>query len=135
MRRALRITVLVTFLALPALAVAAGGGHTYAINCTREQYKPTRIILTCGDAGIWLGNLKWSSWTHGKAVGSGTFTWNDCKPDCADGHNLSRPVKVTLSEPKRCTGRAHEAFGRGTFRFPRGGPPFKFRQTTFPCPY
>jgi hypothetical protein len=134
-RSALRIAVVVTVLAVPAVALAAGTGRTYAINCTREQYKPATIILTCGDAGIWLGKLKWSHWSQTKAVGSGTFTWNDCKPTCSAGHNLSRPVKVTLAGPKRCPGRVHEAFGRATFTFPRGGPPFKFRRTTFVCPY
>jgi hypothetical protein len=134
-RRALRIAVGVTVLAaIPAVAVAAAP-RTYAINCTREQYKPRTIILTCGDAGIWLGKLKWSHWSRTKAVGSGTFTWNNCQPTCAAGHNLSRPVNVTLSGPKRCPGRAHEAFGRGAFTFPDGGPPFRFRRTTFVCPY
>jgi hypothetical protein len=68
-------------------------------------------------------------------MASGRFVWNDCKPSCVAGHFHSRPVKVTLSGPKRCPGRSHQAFGRAAFTFPRGGPPFKFRRTTFPCPY
>jgi hypothetical protein len=135
MRGALRIMIVAAVLAVPAVAVAAGTGRTYAINCTREQYKPRTIILTCGDAGIWLGKLKWSRWNQTRAVGSGTFTWNDCKPNCAAGHDRTRPVKVTLSGPKQCPGRAHPAFGRGAFTFPEGAPPFRFRRTTFPCPY
>jgi hypothetical protein len=135
MRSALRIAIGVAVLALPTIALAAGGGQTRAINCTREQYKPIRIILTCGDAGIWLGRQQWSHWSHTKAVGSGTFTWNNCKPNCAAGHNLSRPVRVTLSGPMRCPGRVHAAFGRAAFTFPDGGPPFRFRRTTFYCPY
>jgi hypothetical protein len=127
------MAVLVAVLAIPA--VAAGNARTYAINCGREQYRPHRIILSCGDAGIWLGKLKWSHWSHANAVGTGVFNWNDCKPTCAAGHNRSRAVGVTLSRPKRCPGRGHEAFRRAAFTFPDGGPPFPFRRTTFYCPY
>ena len=74
-----------TVLAVPTVALTAGSGRTYAINCTREQYRPARIILTCGDAGIWLGKLKWSHWSHDKAADSGTFTWNNWKPVCQPG--------------------------------------------------
>jgi hypothetical protein len=133
MRGAIRIAVALALLATPTVALA--GGRTYAINCTRERYKPATIILTCGDAGISVGKLKWSKWSPTRAVASGSFTWNDCTPSCVEGHFHNRPVKVTLSGPERCPGRAHEAFGRATFTFPRGGPPFRFRRTTFVCPY
>jgi hypothetical protein len=134
MRSAVRIAVVVTALAaIPAAAVAAAS-RTYAINCLHEQYKPTAIVLTCADAGISVDKLKWSRWSRTKAVAAGTFTWNDCTPSCVAGHFHNRPVKVTLSGPKRCPGQLHEGFGRGAFTFPRGGPPFRFRRTTFVCP-
>jgi hypothetical protein len=134
MRGALRIAVVVTVLAaIPAAAVAAAS-RTYAINCLRKQYKPTAIVLTCADAGISVDKLKWSQWSRTKAVGTGTFTWNDCTPSCVEGHFHNRPVKVTLSGPKACPGRVHKAFGRASFTYPDGAPPFRFRKTTFPCP-
>ncbi len=135
MRTALRIAVAVAVLAVPAVALAAGGGQTRAINCTREQYKPKTIFLACADDGIFVDKLEWSSWSPTNAVASGTFTWNDCTPSCVEGHFHNRPVKVTLSGPKRCPGHAHRAFGRASFTFPDGGPPFRFRRTTFVCPY
>ncbi|HET6866879.1 MAG TPA: hypothetical protein VFH80_13250 [Solirubrobacteraceae bacterium] len=132
MRSALRIAIVVTLLAIPAGAV--GSSRTYAINCLREQYKPSAIVLTCADAGISVDKLKWSRWSRTTAVASGRFVWNDCKPSCVAGHFHSRPVKVTLSAPKRCPGQAYAAFGRASFSYPDGGPPFRFRHTTFVCP-
>lgn len=146
MRSVLRIAVVVTVLAVPTVALATGtgpagtgsagtgSGRTYAINCLREQYKPTAIVLACGDGGILVHQLKWSHWSRTQAVASGNFVWNDCKPTCVAGHFHARPVKVTLSGPKPCPGHAHQAFGRAAFTYPDGGPPFKFRRTTFACP-
>ena len=136
MRRSVKLAMVVTVvLTVPSIALAASSNRTWAINCTREQYKPARIILTCGDAGIWLGRLNWSHWTRTTATATGTFNWNTCTPSCAAGHNVSRPVRVVLSKPKTCPGQAHRAFGHAAFTFPSGGPPFRYRQTTFSCPY
>jgi hypothetical protein len=133
MRGALRIAVAVTVLAVPTVAIG-NPPRTYAINCLREQYKPQAIVMTCADAGILVDRLKWSRWSRTTAMANGRFVWNDCKPSCVAGHLHFLPVKVTLSGPKRCPGRTHEAFGRAAFTYPDGGPPFKFRRTTFPCP-
>jgi hypothetical protein len=94
MRAALKITIALALLAVPATAPAASH-HVRAINCGREQYKPT----------------------------------------CSAGAVISRPVTVTLSRPKACPGRIHPAFGRATFTFPSGTPPYAYHRFTFRCPF
>jgi len=131
-RNALRIAIVVTLLGVPAVATA-GGHQVWAINCTREQYKPARIILSCGDAGIGLGKLKWSRWGHATATATGSYYENTCTPTCAAGHFVSRPVEVTLSKPKACPGRVHPAFRRATLTFPSGAPPSAYHRFTFRC--
>jgi hypothetical protein len=133
MRNFLRIAVVVALLVTPAIAFA-GSRQVRAINCAREQYKPRTIFLTCADDDIFVHELKWAHWSRTKAVASGTFTWDDCKPDCADGHFRSLPVRVTLTGPKQCPGRVHRAFGHGVFTYPAGAPPFQGRRWTFSCP-
>ncbi len=134
MRNALRIAIAVTLLGVPAIA-AAGSHQVWAINCTREQYKPDKIILSCADAGIWLGKLRWSRWTRTSAVATGSYNEIVCKPTCSAGHLVSRPVKLTLTQPRACPGREHPAFRRATFAFPSGTPPSAFHRFTFRCPF
>jgi hypothetical protein len=134
MHTALKIAVVVALMVVPAAATGAGN-QTWAINCTREQYKPARIILSCGDAGIWLGKLEWSRWTGKTAVATGAYNENTCTPTCSAGHNVSGPVSVTLSQPRVCPGHAHPAFRRATFTFPSGAPPHAYHRFTFSCPY
>jgi len=131
---ALRIAIVVTLLGVPAAATAQSH-QAWAVNCTREQYKPARIILSCGDAGIGLSKLAWSRWGRATATASGRYYENLCKPTCAAGHVVSAPVEVTLSTPKACPGHAHPAFRRATFTFPSGSPPSAFHRFTFRCPF
>lgn len=135
MRRTLKIVVVAAVLAIPSVALAAGSTQTWAINCGREQYKPRGIIVTCADAGVSLSRLEWSRWTHTTARATGIYNENTCTPSCAAGHNVSKPVEVTLSKPRTCPGRAHPAFSRATFSFPSGAPPSALRRFTFSCPY
>ena len=135
MRNALRISIIVALLAVPAAALAAGSSHVQAINCSSEQYKPRRIILSCGDAGIWLGKLKWSRWNGTTAKATGVYNENTCTPTCAAGHNVSRPVTVTLSRPKTCPSDTQPTFRKASFAFPSGAPPHAYQRYTFRCPF
>ena len=134
MRNALKLTILIALLAIPSIASAAGSGRTLAINCNQEQFKPRKIVLACGDGGIWLSKLNWSSWSGSKASASGNYNANDCTPDCAAGHVHSYPVKVTLSGPKSCPGQTGRGFKRAALTYtgtrPLGAP----ARVTFRCP-
>jgi hypothetical protein len=135
MRNALRITIVVALLAtIPSIASAAGGGKPFAINCNQEQFKPKKIVLSCGDGASWLGKLKWSSWGASSAKASGTYNAIDCTPSCAAGHVKSSPVTVTLSKPKTCASQAQPAFKRAALTFtgtrPMGAP----ANVSFRCP-
>jgi hypothetical protein len=134
MRTALRIAIVVTLLAVPAIATA-GSHRVWAITCTREQYKPTTIVLSCADAGIRVAKLRWSHWSRTSALATGSYMENVCRPTCSAGHVVSRPVRVTLTQPRTCPGHAHPAFRRATFAFPSGPPPSAFRRFAFDCPY
>jgi hypothetical protein len=139
MRNALKIIVAIGCLAaVPSAALAATGGSSgkpFAINCYKEQFKPKRITIACGDAGIWLGKLKWSSWGQSSAKGTGVYNQNDCTPDCADGKIKSYPVDVTLSKPKSCSGQTQLAFKHAALTFTGTRPPGPGAgNVTFRCP-
>ena len=52
-----------------------------------------------GDSGNIVTGITWSSWTPTSAVGSGTWGYNDCTPDCAGGKVTPYQATITLSEP------------------------------------
>jgi len=126
--------MLLALLAVPSAALAANTSRPQAINCQSLKFKPQRITLSCGDAGTWLGKLKWSSWTKNQAVANGNYTANNCTPDCAAGHTHSVAIKVTLSKPKMCPNQVNPAFKQAVISYkgkrPKGAP-LKYN---FRCP-
>jgi hypothetical protein len=62
--------------------------------------EPTEIVLACADYNGRLEGLQWTSWTAGGATAVGTFVYNDCTPNCAQGnfHDIAG-TQVTLSTP------------------------------------
>lgn len=69
-------------------------------DCTTPSFEPTQIVLTCGDNGVIAEDLQWSSWTASEAVAVGTLSYNDCAPDCADGHRQQiSGDQITLTDP------------------------------------
>jgi hypothetical protein len=58
------------------------------------------MVLTCADGGEVLQGLEWATWTATSATAVGTLVYNDCAPDCADGHDHSvADTQVTLRTP------------------------------------
>jgi hypothetical protein len=135
MRKALKITIVLVLLAVPSAAFAASSAsQPWAINCQQLKYKPTRITLSCGDGGTWLGKMKWSSWSNTQAVGSGNFTAIACTPDCAAGHTHSVPVKVTLSTVRTCPGQVQKSFKKAAIVYKKTRPKGAPLKINFRCP-
>jgi hypothetical protein len=89
------------------VAVAPAGSATKVLfpgDCGKPTYKPTKIIVTCGDANNVLTKIKWESYGTTAASGSATALVNDCNPNCAAGKARKFPAVVTLTKPKNCGG-------------------------------
>ena len=124
MKRIARMATLVALLVLPAAALAgSGSGQVWVPACNKAVYKPTRLLLACGDGTNYLAKLKWQRWTERTAKGTGIDEVDDCMPDCAGGHFQSYAVTVTLSRPKRCTKvRRHRVFSHAVLDYPAAHP-------------
>ena len=81
---------LVGSLAVAAQASAANQPDpkkTYIVNCQGAlDYRPTQIVLACGDAGVYFTDVTWSRWTMNGARGIGTLNVNTCEPTCTAGN-------------------------------------------------
>jgi hypothetical protein len=74
-------------------------------NCQTPSVEPAEIVLACADYNAILEALHWTSWTATSATAVGTFVYNDCTPNCADGHFHHVPgTRVTLTVPARTAG-------------------------------
>jgi len=67
-------------------------------DCEYSEHKPKAITLTCADGGLYLDEITWTSWNKTGATGTGTFYENLCEPSCAEGEQVSAPVKITLTD-------------------------------------
>ena len=88
----------------PSSSVEAANIKVYA-DCGRPSVKPSQIVLACADHGELFVHLGWTTWATHQATAIGTFRYNDCTPDCAEGHfHEVRNVHVTLFAPVDAAG-------------------------------
>src|SRR5690349_8852995 len=111
---------------MTVLLTAACNGHGDGTPSVRAYvcetaYKPSNMLIACGDGNARVTRLHWSTWTATQAVGSGTWQQNDCEPYCAAGHFHDYPVRLVLAHPM--PGQGTTIFGDATAVFPRSSPP------------
>ncbi len=63
-----------------------------------DGIKPREVGFSA-DSTNDLTNITWSSWTTTSATGSGTWTYESCDPDCANGPTTPYPATIQLSQP------------------------------------
>lgn len=81
---------------------SAGNQETFISECGYGYaQKPSQITLTCGDGGMYIDEIEYSSWDNNSASATGIFFSNDCDPDCASGSLISNPVKIKISGTKQ----------------------------------
>ena len=70
----------------------------WTYDCEFPVQRPEQIMLTCADGGMIVTDIKWQIWKSEEAIGSGTYSQNMCKPNCAEGMRIEVPVRLRLSE-------------------------------------
>jgi hypothetical protein len=120
--------------ALAAEAPAAKHKVFFASNCTNSKYKPHHLIAACGDAGLVVNGIAWSTYGTKTALGDGTAVTNTCKPDCAAGHFRDDPASVKLYRPRFCQNVGLFHFTRLLVTYTNGKPPGANQSITFPFP-
>jgi hypothetical protein len=97
--------LLAAAITVAALAMSASAATPLKItNCNKTASRPKLLTLTCGDGNTVLKAMTWSSFGGATAAGKGTFVTNTCKPNCAQGKDVSYPVSVKASASKKCKG-------------------------------
>ena len=74
-------------------------------NCATPSVEPAEIVLASADYGALLEGLRWTSWTAASARAVGTLVYNDCTPNCVEGHHHDVPAtRVVLTVPAHGAG-------------------------------
>lgn len=60
--------------------------------------KPQTIWFS-GDSGNVVTNIVWSSWSPSTGVGQGSWNYDNCVPDCAQGTETPYSATITVSNP------------------------------------
>ena len=77
------------------------------VNCQRKtQVRPGSIILACADGNAYVGGLSWSAWGSSSALASGSYSFNDCTPNCLSGHGHTFSGLVVLWGAQALPGHA-----------------------------
>jgi hypothetical protein len=102
-RNFLASATLVAAVLVAAFAISASAAAPLKItNCDTASSRPKRFTLACGDGNTVLKGLKWSSFGGATAQAKGTLEMNTCEPNCAQGKDVSYPVKLKATSPRTC---------------------------------
>jgi hypothetical protein len=72
-------------------------GNIWTFDCEIPVQLPESFLLTCGDGGWYVYDIKWQSWGEKKAKATAIFSENVCEPNCAEGYRVEAPVTLTLT--------------------------------------
>ena len=87
--------------------VARTSGVPVVIACINEtRIRPGEYILPCGDGTAYLQHMNWSAWGSSSALASGTYIFNNCTPNCADGRGIAFGVLAVLWDAQPWPGHA-----------------------------
>jgi hypothetical protein len=114
-RRLALVVPVLLILVLPVSASSRARVPRFA-DCGLAKLEPPTIVLACADAGFTLGNLRWTRWQWGGAVGRGTAWRNRCVPNCAAGHFDHWAVTVRLYRAHFCRRYDRVLFTRVAWR-------------------
>jgi len=114
------VIALASAIAIPALA--SGDARRVVGNCTKSQVRPASIIVACGDGNIALTHLRWQRFGGATAVAVGSYSANDCTPNCAAGHFHSYAASVVLSKAQLCPDK-HDDYRDASVTFTAARPP------------
>lgn len=85
--------------ALASAPFAGAEGTSPVVNdCIngRTEVQPDSMVLACGDGGLSVRDITWSSWGPDTAEGDGTEYRRVCEPSCAAGHLATVSTHITL---------------------------------------
>jgi hypothetical protein len=99
--------------ALTALPADARTKVRAVSDCRHGEVRPDAIILACGDGTSALSHLRWRTWGGRTARATGTLSYVDCTPSCAEGTQHHAHASLRLTTRHHCKGHGGLYYTRG----------------------
>jgi hypothetical protein len=80
-----------------AISTKVAANNIWTYDCEIPVQRPESFLLTCGDGGWYVYDIKWQSWGEQEAKATAIFSENVCEPNCAEGYRVEAPVDLILS--------------------------------------
>jgi hypothetical protein len=119
MRRLLAALLSTAALLVAALfPVATGAAERpvlFSTVCANKTFKPTRILIACGDASIRWRATNWAQWDSREALAEGIVTYPNCAPKVPLFNCKKRGrdgATVRLFRPQFCPKQGRQYFTR-----------------------
>ena len=87
-------------------AAGASAVPVVVVCFNKTQIRPGEYLLACGDGSAYLQKLNWAAWGSSSALASGTYIFNNCTPNCADGRGIAFGVLAVLWDAQPWPGHA-----------------------------
>ena len=71
--------------------------QVYTFMCELKERKPKLISSACATLGTHVRDIKWTKWDATGAKGTGIYSVQICKPNCAEGTRRETEVRLELS--------------------------------------
>jgi len=102
-------------------------------NCRSPRYRPTHIIIACGDGNLYVTGIHWRRWNGLQAFGTGVGHYNDCTPYCAAGHFHTQAITLRAYRPTYCMDADKWQYSRLAYSFVGRAGLRGDRGIRFPC--
>lgn len=87
--------------ATPPSPVATAQEERFDSRCVDRAQRPTRVVLSCADAGSTADRLTWTTWEPQESRASGVLVENDCAPTCLGGTKRAYPATFRFYAPQQ----------------------------------
>jgi hypothetical protein len=108
-------TVLLLAALVPTMASSAERPVLFSTVCANKTFKPTRILIACGDASIRWKAQNWAQWESREALAEGIVTYPNCAPNVPLFKCKKRArdgATVRLFRPQFCPKQGRQYFTR-----------------------
>jgi hypothetical protein len=73
-------------------------------DCQHAKYEPEKYLLLYCDGSAGLKHLRYGHYSAQTATGHAVYSYDDCQPNCAAGHNHHYPVSFVMNRVRTSRG-------------------------------
>ena len=90
-------SMLTTGLVITSVFTSSAAQSVFLNDCGyKYSVKPSSLTMACADGNLGIEKIKWTNWGKSVALGTGTYFYNNCTPNCAAGRFVRFKVSFSI---------------------------------------